>query len=195
MRVSAAPGAGTQRGMDDVLELYLRDHLAGATAGLALAQRLAGNNAGTEYGEPLRRIAAEVAEDRAVLEAVMREVGAQPSRSRNLGGWIMERLARLKTNQRLWGYSPLSRIQELESLIIGVNGKRELWRSLERVSHSRDGLARFEFAALADRAEQQLELARGAAGAGRHGRVRRARRSHRLSQRRSSQAASSSSAT
>ena len=144
--------------MDDVLELYLRDHLAGATAGLALAQRLAANNTGTEYEQPLRRVAAEVAEDRAVLLAVMRGVGAQPSRSRNLGGWIMERLARLKTNQRLWGYSPLSRIQELESLIVGVSGKRELWRSLERVSLGRDDLAAFGFPALAERAERQLEV-------------------------------------
>lgn len=60
----------------------------------------------------------------------------------------------MKLNGRLWGYSPLSRLDELELLQIGVAGKRRLWRALE---HTHTGaLSGFDFGALAERATEQL---------------------------------------
>ncbi len=61
---------------------------------------------------------------------------------------------RLKPNGRLRGYSPLSRLDELELLQIGVVGKRRLWRALEH-THA-DDLPGFDFGALAERATEQL---------------------------------------
>ena len=46
------------------------------------------------------------------------------------GGWTAEKVGRLKLNGRFAGYSPLSRVLELEGLIAGVNGKLALWHSL-----------------------------------------------------------------
>jgi hypothetical protein len=40
----------------------------------------------------------------------------------------------LKLNGQLRGYSPLSRLDELELLQIGVAGKRRLWRALEHTT-------------------------------------------------------------
>ena len=43
------------------------------------------------------------------------------------GAWAFEKVGRLKLNGQLFGYSPLSRLVELEGLCLGVTGKRLLW--------------------------------------------------------------------
>lgn len=60
----------------------------------------------------------------------------------------------MKLNGRLWGYSPLSRLDELELPQVGVLGKRRLWRALEH-THAED-LSGFELGTLAERATSQL---------------------------------------
>lgn len=67
---------------------------------------------------------------------------------------VGERLGRLKPNGQLLGYSPLSRVDELELLQIGVTGKRRLWRALEH-THGEE-LSEFALAELAERATKQL---------------------------------------
>jgi hypothetical protein len=76
------------------------------------------------------------------------------SKLKPLAAILGERLGRLKLNGQLRGYSPLSRLDELELLQIGVAGKRRLWRALEH-THA-DDLSSFELGALAERATGQL---------------------------------------
>ena len=45
-------------------------------------------------------------------------------------GWIGEKAGRLKFNGRLFTRSPLSRLEELELLRLGVEGKAAGWRTL-----------------------------------------------------------------
>ena len=52
-------------------DIYLADHHAGSTAGLALARRAAVNNRGTATGEALERLVDEIAADRATLERLL----------------------------------------------------------------------------------------------------------------------------
>jgi hypothetical protein len=40
----------------------------------------------------------------------------------------------VKLNGQLRGYSPLSRVLELESLAVGIAGKEALWKALQRVA-------------------------------------------------------------
>ena len=139
--------------MSELLRTYLQDHHAGSTVGVELARRTAGANQGTEFGEPLARIADEIAEDRDSLERVMERLGVKPHRVKDAGGWAAEKLGRLKPNNRLLGYSPLSRVIELEGLLIGVTGKLALWEALrDSVGDSLDGV---DFVALGDRAREQ----------------------------------------
>ena len=56
----------------------------------------------------------------------MDRLGVAQGRLKPLAAVFGERLGRLKLNGRLWGYSPLSRLDELELLQIGVVGKRML---------------------------------------------------------------------
>jgi hypothetical protein len=56
--------------------------------------------------------------------------------------------SRLKANGRLIGYSPLSRVLELEGLIMGITGKLEMWRSLQAIENgSRIGGVDFDLLA------------------------------------------------
>ena len=152
--------------MSELLKTYLQDHHAGATAGLELARRTAGANEGSDYGPQLRRIADEIAEDRELLEQVMERLEIKPSRLKDAGGWTAEKVGRLKPNNRLLSYSPLSRVIELEGLLMGVTGKQALWEALETaVGETLDGI---EFPQLAERAadqRQRLETLRRTAAA------------------------------
>jgi hypothetical protein len=144
---------GTPSSVSDLLRTYLQDHHAGATVGVELARRAAGSNQDTEYGEPLARLADEIAEDRETLERVMERLGVKPDRIKDAGGWAAEKLGRLKPNNRLLGYSPLSRVVELEGLVIGVTGKLALWEALrDSIGDSIDGV---DFVALGTRAQGQ----------------------------------------
>lgn len=141
--------------MGDRLSIYLNDHLAGATAGIELARRLRGSNEGDrEFGPPLAEICAEIESDRDVLVAMMGRLGVEPGRLKPALAVAGERLGRLKPNGQLRGYSPLSRLAELEMLQIGVGGKRRLWEALAR-THAEE-LASFDLEALATRAAAQL---------------------------------------
>lgn len=139
----------------DLLAIYLRDHHAGATAGLEVARRSARSNRGSELGAFLERLAREIEEDRAELERIMRARGVRPSRPKDAGAWLAAKAGRLKLNGRLRSYSPLSRVLELEGLTIGVTGKLALWRALEPVTGDP------ALPALQERAEaQRAELVR-----------------------------------
>lgn len=70
---------------------------------------------------------------------------------------IGEKAARLKPNDQLTGYSPLSRVVELEGLLLGVSGKRALWEALDAVSASYPELDAAEIRTLQERAEAQIE--------------------------------------
>jgi hypothetical protein len=142
-----------------LLRIYLQDHLAGATGGAELARRARGANEGTPYGEPLARLADDIEADRRSLESLMEDLGFGADRAKNLVFWVGEKAGRLKLNGQLTGYSPLSRMIEIEGLITGVNGKRSLWLMLRELAEIEDeeALDAERLQRLVDRAEQQLE--------------------------------------
>jgi hypothetical protein len=139
------------------LRIYMQDHLAGATGGVELVRRARGANKDTPYGEPLARLADDIEADRRSLESLMDDLGFGADRAKNLAFWVGEKAGRLKLNGQLTGYSPLSRMIELEGLITGVNGKRSLWLTLRDVAGSVPELDADRIGRLVERAEQQLE--------------------------------------
>jgi hypothetical protein len=141
-----------------LIAIYLNDHLAGSTGGLELARRALGANRGTPFEAPLERLAAEIAEDRAALIDVMGRLGVARDPFKLWAGWLAEKWGRLKLNGRLTGYSPLSRVLELELLALGVEGKRAMWRALAGVAAGDARLAGVDLDALVRRAERQRRL-------------------------------------
>jgi hypothetical protein len=140
---------------EDLLSIYLNDHLAGATVGANLARRAAASNEGTSYGSGLDAIATEVEEDRAALVDVMRRLSVRHDFLKTALAWGAERAGRLKLNGRLLGYSPLSRLEEIEALSLGVEGKLALWRALRGTRGSDPRLAGVDLDELVERARSQ----------------------------------------
>ena len=134
--------------------IYLNDHFAGSVAGVELARRAAGSNEGTELGDFLAGLAAEIEEDRETLSGVMGALGVSADPVKRSLAWGAEKVGRLKPNGQLLGYSPLSRLVELEGLRIGITGKQALWDSMAATPIPE--LAEFDFEALSDRAARQL---------------------------------------
>jgi len=140
-----------------LLGIYLNDHLTGATLGRELSRRAAANNRGEPPGPFLVTLAREVDEDRDALIAIMGALGIRTDPVKVAAAWAAEKVARLKLNGRLTGYSPLSRVIELEGLALGVRGKLAGWRTLDRVRARHPALEPFDLTRLQQRAEDQLE--------------------------------------
>ena len=139
------------------LSIYLNDHLAGAAAGTELAKRTASSNRGTEFSEPLERIATAIDEDKASLEEIMSALGIQKNPFKESAGWIAEKAGRLKLNGQLRGYSPLSRVIELEALVSGVTAKLAAWEVLDGLTENEPQLNGELVAGLIKRAMAQRD--------------------------------------
>jgi hypothetical protein len=139
-----------------LLRIYLQDHLAGSTGGLELARRVRGANEGTTYGDALAKLTDDIEADRRSLESIMDDLGFGADRAKNIAFWAAEKAGRFKLNGQFTGYSPLSRMIEIEGLITGVNGKLSLWRTLLDVADSVPELDRDRLARLRERAENQI---------------------------------------
>lgn len=140
-----------------LLQIYLNDHLAGAVGGSALARRCLASNRGTPLGTFLDAFLDEILQDRHTLEDIMARMGMVADRRKLLAVAVGERIARLKLNGQLVGYSDLSRVVELEALCAGVALKRRLWRSLSQIKGADAALATVDFVHLAERASSQLD--------------------------------------
>jgi hypothetical protein len=103
-------------------------------------------------------LASEIESDRETLKGLMRHLEIGEDQVKKVVGWAGEKLGRLKLNGQLLGYSPLSRLLELEGLCLGVEGKLELWRSLKLIVSEDARLTGFDFDNLIDRAERQREV-------------------------------------
>lgn len=136
-----------------LLSIYLNDHRAGASVGVAIARRCQASNRGNHYGEALKEIAEEIEADLETLEAVMDALDVRRNLAKVVAAWSGEKLGRLKLNGRLAEYSPLSRLLELELLLLGITGKIEMWEALDQELGSR--LLKFDLPALVERGEGQ----------------------------------------
>jgi len=153
---------------DRFLRIYMNDQLAAGVLWRELARRAERNNASTEVGEALGRVARAIAEDVETFAGLMDRLALSRSRVKPAAAIAVERVGRLKLNGRLRSYSPLSRFVELDALVMGIEGKKILWENLRDGA----GLARRlpdvdfdELIARAGRQRDELEPHRRAAGA------------------------------
>ena len=142
-----------RRTMDDLSD-YLNDHLAGSVGALELLDRLIE----ACEGKPLERffgdLRREVEEDQAQLKELMAKLGVAESSVRKAGAWLAEKLSRSKIEL---GEGDIGIFLALEALIIGITGKRSLWRALEAASRTVPALGRLNYSGLEKRAIEQCE--------------------------------------
>ena len=142
---------------DRYLGIYLNDHLAGATGGIELARRALSNNRGTSFEAPLERFVRDLEEERSTLENVMELLGMRKDPLKQAGAWALEKVGRLKLNGKLFAYSELSRVLELEALLLGARAKLAMWQTLERLSTKDARLRGVDVAANVTRSEKHIE--------------------------------------
>lgn len=142
--------------MNEHLQTYLNDHLAGSVAGVELARRCHTSNPEGALGDFLAVLAREIEEDQGILESLVKHTGGI-NRVKTATGWLGEKLSRAKLNDALSEYSDLSRLEELEALLLGVRGKLALWTVLEATVATQPPFADIDFSRLKSRAEGQLE--------------------------------------
>lgn len=140
-----------------LLGVYVNDHRAAATGGQALARRLRDSNRGDELGDVLVEVVAEIERDAATLDEVAAALGLKRSRVKEMLALVAERVGRLKMNGRMRGYSPLSRVLELDMLLAGIDSKRTLWRALASCQGAHPEIAHFDFGVLVEGAHDQRD--------------------------------------
>jgi hypothetical protein len=142
---------------DKMLGIYLNDHLAGATAGVELAKRLAGEHRDEAAGQVMARLVEEIAKDRDALLDTLAALDIPVRHYKTWLGWLGEKIGRLKPNGRLLSQSPLSKVIGLEMMRLGIEGKASGWRSLRTRAEHDSRLDADRFDVLIDRAHRQAE--------------------------------------
>ena len=139
-----------------MLGIYLNDHLALATAAADLGERSHASNRDGALGALLARLRDELAAERETLLDVMQRLDVRRDRLKELAGWAGEKGGRLKLNGRLFSYSPMSRVTELDALTLLVSAERSLWRGLQAALGDDERLAGLDLPARAAAAEARL---------------------------------------
>ena len=143
---------------ENPLEVYLNDHLGGATLGSDLAGQIADHADGTPFAAAAKRLAAEIEEDREALVALMDALDVSRNPVKQVTGWIAEKASRVKFSGAGSGEPDHGLFMAIEALRLGVAGKKCLWISLARVREQHRPLADFDLQALIERAAAQEEI-------------------------------------
>ena len=153
--------------MNDRLERYLNDHLAGATGALVIIDDLAARQTDPAEERFFRDLKSAVEEDRDLLKKLLKRADLEESTAQKLAGGITARAGRLKL---LWeGMDPgeLGIFEALEMLVLGIQGKRILWLMLGDIAPLFPEWSHVDFPALERQAIEQrdaVELRRRTAG-------------------------------
>lgn len=139
---------------DERLRIYLNDHLAGATAGIALAKRIAGRNTGP-VGQTFQELIPDLEDDERTLKSIIASMEFSGSGMKRVLADVVEKVGRLKLNGQILGYSLLSKMEELEVMALGIEGKAKMWSALGTVAELRPQLAKFDFEKLGVQARLQ----------------------------------------
>jgi len=141
---------------NEMLGIYLNDHLAGSAAGIELAEKLRDQNQGTELGKLMEALRRDIAQDKGALEELMAHLEVERHPVKEAAGWALEKLSRLRLNPALTGGAELTRLLETEALSLGIEGKLALWQALREAADAGDPrLAGNDFDRLIERARGQ----------------------------------------
>ena len=137
---------------------YLNDHLAGSVGALELLDRLIEVHKDHPLKKFFEGLRAEIADDQEQLKGLIGKLGVAESTVRKAGAWIVEKLARPKLDLDDAGErGGAGLFLALEALVLGITGKRSLWRALHAASRSVPELARLDYSGLEKRAIEQCE--------------------------------------
>jgi uncharacterized protein Smg (DUF494 family) len=136
-----------------MIGVYLNDHLAGSVSALEMLGHL--EPAYPELADFVARLRADIEEDQAELKALLQKLGIGRSLLRRAAGWLTEKIAELKLRLDDPAKGALRLLEALETLSLGIEGKRGLWLALEKASALNPNLQGLNYERLRKRAEDQ----------------------------------------
>lgn len=152
---------------EKALETYINDHLAGASMGCEIAERLRNDNEGSPLGDLMASLTAEIEADRQTLVDLADRLDATRNPIKEGTTWLAEKAGRLKFSGVTSGDRELGTFLALETLSLGIEGKIALWRALAAATEKGPALVAMDFDQLIERGESQrrrLEAERLAMG-------------------------------
>ena len=141
----------------DRLGTYLNGHLAGANAGVATAERLAGRIRTEPTAGTLAQLVADITSDREQLRTIIERLGVSGHPVKEAVGRAAGEASRLVVAEVMTGSEHLTVLLEAETLAMGIHGKLALWEALLAVVPAHPRLAEFDLAALVARAHAQRD--------------------------------------
>lgn len=142
--------------MEDLSD-YLNDHLAGSVAALELLDRLVETYEGKPLERFFRDLRDDIRSDQEELEKLIAKLGIKESTVRKASAWIAEKFSRPKIDLEADSKFDSGLFLALEALVLGITGKRSLWRALDAASRAMPELARLDYSGLEKRAIDQCE--------------------------------------
>jgi len=157
----------------DALAIYLNDHLAGSMAALELIESLAAHERGRPLEQTLLGLHEDISEDQQTLREILARLDADESKLKRAAAWLTEKAGRAKLALAAREHPALARLEGLESLALGIQGKAALWRALGELTRAEPRLGGHEYGVLEIRAvaqhavveRERLAAAREALGA------------------------------
>ena len=140
---------------NDLLGAYLSDHLAGSVAAIDLIEKLRAHNEATPLDAYLAELGPEIEADKEVLTQLIERIGEARNLVKQAGGWVVEKLTRVRVDERVTRSPELSRLLELEMLATGIDAKRALWEALRPIGAVNPDVAALDLDDLVSRAEAQ----------------------------------------
>ncbi len=140
---------------NDQLGAYLSDHLAGSVAAIDLIEKLRSHNEDTPLAAYMTELEPQIAADQEVLKQLIERIGEARNVVKQAGGWVVEKLSRVRLDERVTRSADLSRLLELEMLATGIDAKRSLWQALRPIAAVNPDVASLDLDDLVGRAEAQ----------------------------------------
>jgi hypothetical protein len=145
------------------LPIYLNDHLAGSVGALEMLDDMIDTQKDKPLEKFLKTLREDIESDQGELKRLIGQLDIGESAMRKAGAWVAEKVSRAKLRIGDSGDPNLALLQSLESLSLGITGKRSLWRTLGAVAESTPRLSGFDFTRLEQRASDQFERVEGLA--------------------------------
>ena len=136
---------------------YLNDHLAGSVGAIEMLDRMIEACAGKPLERFFRDLRDDIHHDQKQLRELMEKLGVTESTVRKAGAWVAEKLTRPKIDPGEGSQEDVGVFLALEALVLGITGKRSLWRALHAASRTVPALARLDYSGLEKRAIEQCE--------------------------------------
>ncbi len=142
------------------LAVYLNDHLAGSVGAVGLFDRLR-----RELDDPgtvrrLTELRQAVVADKETLRDLMARLDVSERKSKKAGANLAQKIANLKFRMESSKHGELQLLHALDSLSLGVEGKKALWTALEAAAEEEPRLRLASYRDLIERADEQLAALR-----------------------------------